>query len=232
MAKLIVSEFVTLDGVMEAPGGEEGHPHSGWVFDFVSPEQERYKLEEVMEAEALLLGRVTYEGFSGAWPERGGTFADKMNGMPKYVVSTTLEDPGVEQHDRDRDVKEVAGLKDRDGGPILVAGSRTLVHGLMEHGLVDELRLMIFPVVLGSGARLFPETPDKTPLKLVGHTDLRLRRRRAHLPPGVSAVRAGHGRRRRRVQLPRAPEGLSRPGRGVGAPRAARMTRPARSESA
>ena len=168
MRKLIVSEFVTLDGVMEAPGGEPGHPHSGWVFDFVSPEQERYKLDEVMEAEALLLGRVTYEGFAGAWPERGGTFADKMNGMPKYVVSTSLEAPEWSNTTVIKDVKEVAGLKDRDGGPIIVAGSRRLVHCLMEHELVDEYRLMVFPVVLGSGARLFPETPDKTPLKLAG----------------------------------------------------------------
>jgi dihydrofolate reductase len=137
------------------------------VFDFMSPEQERYKLDEVVEAEALLLGRVTYEGFAAAWPQRGGEFADKMNNMPKYVVSTTLEDPDWSNTSVMRDVKEVGGLKQEDGGPILLAGSRTLVHGLMEHGLVDEYRLMIFPVVLGSGARLFPETPDKTPLKLV-----------------------------------------------------------------
>src|SRR5215213_8836801 len=166
MRKLIVSEFVTLDGVMEAPGGEEGHPHSGWVFDFMSEEQERYKLDEVMEAEALLLGRVTYEGFAGAWPGRGGPFADKMNGMSKYVVSTTLEDPEWENTTVMRDVSDVARVKDQDGGAVLVAGSRTLVHGLMEHGLVDEFRLMIFPVVLGSGARLFAETRDKTPLEL------------------------------------------------------------------
>ena len=168
MRKLIVSEFVTLDGVMEAPGGEPGHPHSGWVFDFVSPEQEQYKLQEVLDADALLLGRVTYEGFSAAWPERGGPFADKMNDMPKYVVSTTLEDPEWSNTSVMRDVNEVAGLKEQEGGPILLAGSRTLVHGLMELGLVDEFRLMTFPVVLGSGARLFPETPDKTQLELVG----------------------------------------------------------------
>jgi dihydrofolate reductase len=166
MAKLIVSEFVTLDGVMEAPGGEEGHPHSGWVFDFMSPEQEQYKLDEVMEAEALLLGRVTYEGFAGAWPERGGPFADKMNNMPKHVVSTTLENPAWNNTSVMRDAKDVAGLKEQAGGPILVAGSRTLVHSLMEHGMVDELRLMIFPVILGSGARLFPESPQKKPLTL------------------------------------------------------------------
>jgi dihydrofolate reductase len=167
VGKLVVSEFVTLDGVMEAPGGEEGHPHTGWVFDFMSPEQEKYKLNEVMEAEALLLGRVTYEGFAGAWPQRSGEFADKMNNMPKHVVSTTLEEPDWNNTSVMRDVKEVAGLKQEGGGPLLLAGSRTLVHGLMEHRLVDEFRLMIFPVVLGSGARLFPETPDKTPLRLV-----------------------------------------------------------------
>ncbi len=167
MANLIVSEFVTLDGVMEAPGGEPGHPHSGWVFDFMGPEQEQYKLQEVLDADALLLGRVTYEGFSAAWPERSGPFADKMNSMPKHVVSTTLEDPAWNNTSVMRDVREVAGLKKQEGGPIVLAGSRTLVHGLMEHGLVDEFRLMIFPVVLGSGARVFPETPDKTELELV-----------------------------------------------------------------
>jgi dihydrofolate reductase len=166
--KLIVSEFVTLDGVMEAPGGEPGHPHTGWVFDFMSPEQERYKLDEVQEAEALLLGRVTYEGFAAAWPARGGPFAEKMNAMPKYVASTTLQDPEwnnstVLQGDV---AAQVGELKQQDGGPIVVAGSRTLVHSLMAGRLVDEFRLMVFPVVLGSGRRLFPETPEKTTLEL------------------------------------------------------------------
>jgi dihydrofolate reductase len=168
VSKLIVSEFVTLDGVMEAPGGEPGHPHSGWVFDFMTPEQERYKLDEVLEAEALLLGRVTYEGFAAAWPARGGEFADKMNDMPKYVVSTTLQQ--LDWNNSTLIGGDVAGevgkLKQQDGGPILLAGSRTLVQSLMADGLVDEFRLMIFPVVLGSGRRLFPETPDKTPLEL------------------------------------------------------------------
>jgi dihydrofolate reductase len=168
MRKLIVSEFVTLDGVMEAPGGEEGHPHTGWVFDFMTAEQEQYKLEETLEADVLLLGRVTYEGFAAAWPERGGPFADKMNSMPKVVASTTLRDPEWSNTTVISDVQgQVAQLKEGEGGPILVAGSRTLVHSLMEHDLVDELRLLIFPVVLGSGARLFPETPDKTTLELV-----------------------------------------------------------------
>jgi dihydrofolate reductase len=166
--KLIVSEFVTLDGVMEAPGGEEGHPHTGWVFDFMGPEQEKYKLDEVLASDALLLGRVTYEGFAAAWPARSGEFADKMNSMPKFVASTTLKDLDWSNSTLIQgDVaEEVAKLKQQEGGPILVGGSRTLVHTLMPDGLIDEYRLMIFPVVLGSGRRLFPETPDKTVLKL------------------------------------------------------------------
>jgi dihydrofolate reductase len=170
VGKLIVSEFVTLDGVMEAPGGEEGHPHSGWVFDFMGPEQEKFKLDEVLAAESLLLGRVTYEGFAAAWPPRSGPFADKMNEMPKFVASTTLKE--LEWSNArliEGDVPEaVAKLKQEEGGPILVAGSRTLVHTLMRTGLIDEYRLMIFPVVLGSGGRLFPEGPEKTVLELAG----------------------------------------------------------------
>jgi dihydrofolate reductase len=186
--KIIVSELVTLDGVMEAPGGEPGHPHSGWVRDFMSPEQLRYKLDEVLETESLLIGRVTYESFAAAWPERSdharpadpdvarvaeqrselGRFADKMNAMPKHVVSTTLGNP---TWNNSRVVKgdvprEVAWLKGQDGGPMLVAGSRGLVHTLIEHNLVDEYRLMVFPVVLGSGRRLFPETQRKMVLRL------------------------------------------------------------------
>jgi dihydrofolate reductase len=169
MRKLIVTEFVTLDGVMEAPGGEPSHPHTGWVFDFMGSEQQEFKLREVLEADAHLIGRVTYESFAGAWPEREGEFADKMNSMPKYVVTTTLDE--LEWNNstpiKGNVPEEVAKLKRQDGGPILVAGSRTLVHTLMEHDLVDEYRLMVFPVVLGSGDRLFPESPDKTPLELV-----------------------------------------------------------------
>jgi dihydrofolate reductase len=170
MARLIVSEFVSLDGVMEAPGGEPGHPHSGWVIDFVSPDWERFKLEEVLEAETLLLGRVTYESFAGAWPSRSGEFADRMNAMPKVVASTTLRDPAWSNSSViEGDVPEaVSALKRRASAPILVAGSRTLLHSLMGAGLVDEFRLMVFPVVLGSGRRLFPETPDKTVLALAG----------------------------------------------------------------
>jgi dihydrofolate reductase len=166
MRKLIVSEFVTLDGVMEAPGGEPSHPHSGWVFDFMSQAQQEYKLAETLESEALLLGRVTYEGFSAAWPERDGEFADKMNSMPKYVVSSTLSEPLGWSNSTVIGPDAVPQLKEGNGGPILVAGSRTLVHHLIENDLVDELRLMVFPVILGSGIRVFPETPDKTVLKL------------------------------------------------------------------
>jgi dihydrofolate reductase len=168
MSKLIVTEFVTLDGVMEAPGGEPTHPHSGWVFDFMSPEQQQYKLNETLGAESLLVGRVTYESFAGAWPEREGEFADKMNSMPKYVVSSTLRDP-LEWNNStliQGDVTEEVGkLKEQDSGPILVAGSATLVHALIENDLVDELRLMVFPVTIGGGKRPFPESRQRKRFK-------------------------------------------------------------------
>ena len=158
MRKLIVSEFVTLNGVMEAPGGEPSHPHSGWVIDHMGPEQEQYKLDEVLEAESLLLGRVTYEGFAEAWPSVEGAFGDKMNRMPKHVASTTLRDPVWNATVLQGDVPgAVAALKAADGGPVLVAGSCTLVHSLLLAGLVDEQRLMVFPVSIGSGLRVFPE---------------------------------------------------------------------------
>lgn len=168
MRKIIVSELLTLDGVMEAPGGEPGHPHTGWAIDFMSPEQVRHKTEEALEAESLLLGRVTYESFAGAWPERSGELADQLNAMPKHVVSTTLQDPSWKgsQVIATDVVAELGRLRQRDGGPILVNGSRTLVHTLMAHDLVDELRLMIFPVVVGGGGRLFPETRRKQALRL------------------------------------------------------------------
>ncbi len=169
MRKLFVTEFVSLDGVMEAPGGEPAFPHTGWVFDFMSTEQEEWKLRETLESDALLLGRVTYEGFAEAWPGRGGPFADKMNSMPKYVVSSTLSEPEWENTTvLDGDMPTaVAELKEGEGGPIQVPGSQTLVHGLLDAGLVDELRLMVFPVVLGSGKRVFPDSPDKLTMELV-----------------------------------------------------------------
>jgi dihydrofolate reductase len=169
MRELIVTEFSTLDGVIEAPGGEPGHPHTGWAGDAFGPEQMEYKLDEVLEAEALLLGRVTYEGFAEAWPPRQGPFAGKMNAMPKHVASTTLT--GLDWSNLTLlagDVPTaVAELKQGDGGPILVAGSGTLAHTLIDDDLVDEFRLMIFPVVLGSGKRFFPHSPDKRTLQLV-----------------------------------------------------------------
>jgi len=165
---LIISTLMTLDGVMEAPGGEPGHPHTGWAFDFMGPEAVRYKFIEVLEAESLLVGRVTYESFADAWPKRTGAFADRMNAMPKHVVSTTLRDPTwtnatVITADV---IPAIAALKKGDGGPIVVGGSRILAQALMAHKLVDEYRLMIFPVLVGSGRRLFPDTPDKTGLRL------------------------------------------------------------------
>ena len=169
MRRLFVTEFVSLDGVMEAPGGEPEYQHSGWVFDYLSDEQDQYKLQETLGSDILLLGRVTYDGFSKAWPQRSGEFADKLNSMPKYVASTTLTDPEWENTTvLEGDVPAaVAKLKEEGDETIQVAGSRTLVHTLLEHGLVDELVLMVFPVILGSGKRVFPETPEKTPLKLV-----------------------------------------------------------------
>ncbi len=160
MSRLIVTEFVTLDGVMEAPGGEPTHPHAGWVADFFGPEVGDYKLRECLEAESHLLGRVTYQSFAGAWPQRTGEFAEKINAMPKYVVSTTLRAPLTWNNSTllEGDVATAVGeLKQRDDGPILVAGSATLVHALLEHDLVDELRLMVFPVIIGGGLRPFPD---------------------------------------------------------------------------
>jgi dihydrofolate reductase len=172
MRTLIVSEFISLDGVVEAPGGEEGYRHTGWTFDIEQdPTMYDFKLEETREAEALLLGRRTYEGFSAAWPQRDGEFADKFNVMPKYVVSSTLADPSWNNTRVLPGVAEVAELRNGDGGPILLAGSATLVAGLYDAGLVDEWRLMVFPVILGSGQRLFPATAeDKTKLRLVDTT--------------------------------------------------------------
>ena len=168
MRKLIVTEFVSLDGVMEAPGGEAGYAHSGWVAEFFSDELGAYKEQEQLAADILLLGRRTYESFYGAWPQREGTFAEKINTMPKYVASTTLG--SSDWHDTtviaDDVAGAVAGLKEQDGGPIIVAGSRTLVHGLLAEGLVDELNLQVFPVLLGSGARVYPDSPDRTTLEL------------------------------------------------------------------
>jgi dihydrofolate reductase len=170
MGKVVVSQFISLDGVVEDPGGAEEFDRGGWAFKFDrGPEGDKFKLDEVMTSEALLLGRVTYEGFAKAWPSRSGDFADKFNGMPKYVVSTTLKDPEWNNSTViDGDVAEaVAELKRDVDGDILVNGSVQLVQALMEHGLVDEYRLMVFPTVLGGGKRLFGETSDAAALRLV-----------------------------------------------------------------
>jgi dihydrofolate reductase len=167
MRPLIVSEFISLDGVVEAPGGEQTHPHAGWTMPYGVPELFAYKLKETLDAESLLLGRITYEGFSAAWPERDGPFADKMNAMPKDVVTSTTTDLGWNARALHGDVPDaVATLKDGVGGPILVAGSATLVRTLLTHHLVDELRLMVFPVLLGGGLTIFPGRRDKSALEL------------------------------------------------------------------
>ena len=167
MRKLIATTFLTLDGVMEAPGGEQTHPHAGWVGPFFDAEVGKYKLQETLDAESLLIGRVTYESFAGAWPKRDGEFAEKMNAMPKHVVSCTLKNPEWSNCSviASNWAAEVRKLKAESGGPILVPGSRRLVHGLLAEHLIDELRLMIFPVILGSGQRLFPDSAEKITLR-------------------------------------------------------------------
>ena len=168
MRPLIVTEFISLDGVVEAPGGEEGYQHTGWTFDIEQdPAMYDFKLQEAREAEALLLGRRTYEGFAGAWPERDGEFADKFNTMPKYVVSSTLTDPSW-TNTTVIGFDDVAALRAGEGGPVQVSGSAQLVQALHRAGLVDQWNLMVFPVILGSGKRLFPtDAADKQKLRLV-----------------------------------------------------------------
>jgi dihydrofolate reductase len=171
MGKIVVTEFVSLDGVIEDPGGSEDYEHGGWTFEIDRGEEgDKFKLDELGEAEAQLLGRVTYEGFAAAWPamEDGAGFAEKMNSMPKYVVSSTLQEASWENTTilSGELADEVAKLHREIDGVILVAGSAQLVQGLLEHDLVDELRLMVFPVLLGEGKRLFGEVSEKKPLRL------------------------------------------------------------------
>jgi dihydrofolate reductase len=173
MGRIVVTEYVTLDGVIEAPGGGEEFEHGGWSFEFKRGDDgDKFKLEELMAADAQLLGRVTYEGFAKAWPtmtDEAG-FADKMNRMPKYVVSTTLSDDDADWSNstviRDDVPARIARLKDEIDGDILAYGSPQLVKTLAEHDLVDEYRLMVFPIVLGSGKRLFRDGVPKTRLRL------------------------------------------------------------------
>ena len=170
MRRLMVSEFITLDGVVEAPGGEPGHPHTGWVFDYHGPALERYKLQEIRDAESMLLGRVTYEGFAEAWPPREGAIADRLNSMPKHVVSSTLTAPLAWANSTllaGDLATAITALKQGDGGPILVHGSATLVQGLLAAGLVDDLRLMVFPVLVGGGRSIYPQSFAKSTFALV-----------------------------------------------------------------
>ena len=169
MGKLVVTEFVSIDGVFEDPGGAEGYEHGGWTFEYDRGEDgNKFKVDELLEAEAQLLGRVTYEGFAEAWPSREGEFADKLNSDPKYVVSTTLKDPTWQNTTviSGNGAENVAKLKEQTSGAILVAGSGTLVGALLDADLVDELRLMVFPTVLGRGKRLFPNGIGRLKLKL------------------------------------------------------------------
>jgi dihydrofolate reductase len=169
MGRIVVTEFVSLDGVMEDPGGSENFKYGGWTFEISrGDEGDQFKLDEAFESEALLLGRITYEGFADAWPSRTGDFADKFNSMPKYVVSSTLRDPAWDNStvlDGDL-VESVTKLKQDLDGDIVVHGSAQLAQALLDYDLVDELRLMVFPVVLGDGKRLFGATSDKKPLQL------------------------------------------------------------------
>ena len=164
MGKLVVTEFVSLDGVFEDPGGAEGYEHGGWTFEYNRGEDgDQFKMDELTNADVQLLGRVTYEGFAAAWPAREGPFADKLNSDPKYVVSTTITEPQWQNTQViSADVVEsISALKDRTAGEILVSGSGTLVGTLLGADLVDELRLMVFPTILGRGRRLFPDGIDR-----------------------------------------------------------------------
>jgi dihydrofolate reductase len=170
MGRIVITEFISLDGVIEDPGGAEDFKYGGWSFEFNRGDAgNKFKLDETMASAALLLGRVTYEGFAKAWPQRDGEFAEKFNSMPKYVVSSTVD--GSEWTNTtvlDGDVAAaVRKVRDEVDGDIVVHGSGQLVQTLLEHDLVDRLHLMVFPVVLGAGQRLFGETTEKKPLKLV-----------------------------------------------------------------
>ena len=170
MGKLVVTEFVSIDGVFEDPGGAEEYEHGGWTFEYDRGDDgNKFKLDELMDADVQLLGRKTYEGFAAAWPSREGPFAEKLNNDPKVVVSTTLTDPEWQNTTviSENVADELRKLKDETDGAILVAGSGTLVQTLLENDLVDELRLMVFPTILGRGRRIFPDGIDRLKLRLV-----------------------------------------------------------------
>jgi dihydrofolate reductase len=170
MGRLIISDNVSLDGVIQDPAGDEGFRHGGWVGRIAAlPEVAQVALDEALGAEALLLGRRSYEWLAARWPSRSGALADRLNSLPKYVVSSTLEDPDWNNSTvlKGDVVNEVSKLKHELDGEIVVPASFQLVHTLMEHDLVDELRLKVFPVVLGAGERLFGETSDKKSMRLL-----------------------------------------------------------------
>ncbi|HEY3946865.1 MAG TPA: dihydrofolate reductase family protein [Solirubrobacteraceae bacterium] len=169
MGKPVVTEFISLDGVFEDPGGAEDYEHGGWTFEYNRGEDgNKFKMDELTESQVQLLGRRTYEGFAEAWPSRKGAFADRLNTDPKYVVSNALTDPAWQNMTviSGDVVARVSTLKDETEGTILVAGSGTLVRTLLAADLVDELRLMVFPTVLGRGERLFPDGIDTLRFKL------------------------------------------------------------------
>ena len=169
MRKIIVTEFITLDGVIEAPGGDETpHPHGGWQLKYRHPEADKYKVGELASVDALLLGKKTYELFAGFWPSQtGAEFADPINRHPKYVVSSSLQKAAWINSHILRDVaKDVAALKETDGGNILVYGSATLVKSLLRHNLVDELRLLLYPVSIGGGLRIFDDNRELNKFEL------------------------------------------------------------------
>jgi dihydrofolate reductase len=170
MSRIVITEFVSLDGVMEDPGGSENFRHGGWSFEFSrGDEGDKFKLDETMSSDGLLLGRVTWQEFAKHWPKRDGEFADRFNEMPKYVVSNTLENADAWNNSTIISgdiVEQIAKLRDQPGGDVVVHGSAQLAQTLIDNDLVDELRLMVFPVILGSGKRVFGETSDKKKLRL------------------------------------------------------------------
>jgi dihydrofolate reductase len=175
MAKIVISENVSLDGVVEDPAGDEGFRVGGWVGRITDrPDLAKVTLDEALASEALLLGRRSYEWLAARWPSRTGELADRLNGLPKYIVSSTLENPEWNNSTvlTGAVVNEVSKLRQELDGEINVPGSFQLLRTLMEHDLVDELRLKVFPVVLGSGKRLFGEAADKTPMRLVASRTL------------------------------------------------------------
>ena len=184
-ARIVVTEFVSLDGVMEAPGGEPDFKYPGWTFEFDRGDDgNQFKLDETMRSDGLLIGRRTYESFAGAWPHREGEFADKFNSMPKFVVSTTLQDPewnNTTVLGSGDATAEVRKLKEEFDGELQVPGSHRLVQELIASDLVDQVNLMVFPVILGTGKKAFEDDARPAQPEAPGSEDGRRRRRRAHL---------------------------------------------------